>query len=77
MRVGGTNCDAETKRAFDELGARAEVVHFNEIVKNRNNLWTTMLLFFRADSRTATTSGWSHLGNRNTNKTSKRPETVR
>jgi phosphoribosylformylglycinamidine synthase I len=35
MRVGGTNCDAETKRAFDELGVRAEVVHLNEIVKKR------------------------------------------
>ncbi|MGD9130006.1 MAG: phosphoribosylformylglycinamidine synthase I [Candidatus Bathyarchaeota archaeon] len=33
MRVGGTNCDAETKHAFDELGARADVLHFNEIVK--------------------------------------------
>ena len=33
MRVGGTNCDAETKRAFDELGAKADVLHFNEVVK--------------------------------------------
>ena len=33
MRVGGTNCDAETKRAFDDLGAKADVFHFNEVVK--------------------------------------------
>jgi phosphoribosylformylglycinamidine synthase I len=33
VRVGGTNCDAETKRAFDELGVKAEVVHLNELVK--------------------------------------------
>ncbi len=33
MRVGGTNCDAETKRAFEELGAKADVLHFKEIVK--------------------------------------------
>ena len=24
MRVGGTNCDAETQRAFQELGVQAE-----------------------------------------------------
>jgi phosphoribosylformylglycinamidine synthase subunit PurQ / glutaminase len=36
MRVGGTNCDAETKRAFEELGAKAEVLHFNEAVKRHN-----------------------------------------
>jgi phosphoribosylformylglycinamidine synthase I len=34
LRVGGTNCDAETKRAFDEQGVKAEVVHLNELVKN-------------------------------------------
>lgn len=33
MRVGGTNCDAETKRAFNDLGVRAEIFHMNEIVK--------------------------------------------
>lgn len=31
IRVGGTNCDAETKRAFDDLGVSAEIVHLNEI----------------------------------------------
>ena len=45
MRVGGTNCDAETKRAFDELGALAEVVHLNEMVKNRNLLDYHVLVF--------------------------------
>jgi len=33
LRVGGTNCDAETKRAFTELGVKAEVYHINQIVK--------------------------------------------
>ncbi len=37
MRVGGTNCDAETKRAFEGLGVKAEVVHLNQLV-NRKNL---------------------------------------
>jgi len=45
MRVGGTNCDGETKRAFDELGARAEVLHLNELVKSRNLLDYNALVF--------------------------------
>jgi phosphoribosylformylglycinamidine synthase len=38
LRVGGTNCDAETKRAFEELGVQAEILHINEVVKRRNLL---------------------------------------
>ncbi|HSQ53329.1 MAG TPA: phosphoribosylformylglycinamidine synthase subunit PurQ, partial [Acidobacteriota bacterium] len=45
MRVGGTNCDAETKQAFDELGARAEVLHFNEVIKKRNLQDYNVLVF--------------------------------
>jgi phosphoribosylformylglycinamidine synthase I len=45
MRVAGTNCDAETKRAFDDLGVKAKVVHSNEIVKKRNLLDYSALIF--------------------------------
>jgi phosphoribosylformylglycinamidine synthase len=45
LRVGGTNCDAETKRAFQDLGAQAEIVHVNEIVKRRNLLEYHVLVF--------------------------------
>ena len=38
LRVGGTNCDAETKRSFKELGVKAEILHINEMVKRRNLL---------------------------------------
>lgn len=38
LRVGGTNCDAETKRAFQKSGMKAEVVHFNQLVKQRGLL---------------------------------------
>ncbi|MFQ5710386.1 MAG: phosphoribosylformylglycinamidine synthase subunit PurQ [Candidatus Geothermarchaeales archaeon] len=38
LRVEGTNCDAETKRALEDLGVRAEVVHINEVVKRKNLL---------------------------------------
>ncbi|MEM2431257.1 MAG: phosphoribosylformylglycinamidine synthase subunit PurQ [Candidatus Bathyarchaeia archaeon] len=36
IRVGGTNCDAETKRAFEDLGAKASIQHLNEISRKRN-----------------------------------------
>jgi len=45
MRVGGTNCDAETKRAFDDLGVKAEIVHLNEMVKRGNLLDYSTLVF--------------------------------
>ena len=38
LRVGGTNCDAETKRAFKDSGMKAEVVHFNQLAKQQNLL---------------------------------------
>jgi phosphoribosylformylglycinamidine synthase len=44
MRVG-TNCDAETQRAFQELGVQAESVHVNELVKRRNLLDYSVLVF--------------------------------
>jgi phosphoribosylformylglycinamidine synthase len=45
LRVGGTNCDAETNRSFEELGVQAEVVHVNELVKRRNMLEYSALVF--------------------------------
>ncbi len=36
LRVGGTNCDAETCRAFTDLGVKAETVHMNDMVESRN-----------------------------------------
>jgi len=45
MRVGGTNCDSETQRAFQELGTRADVLHVNELVKGRNLLDYHLIVF--------------------------------
>lgn len=45
MRVGGTNCDAETQRAFQELGVQVETLHVNELV-NRGNLLDYNVLVF-------------------------------
>lgn len=45
LRAGGTNCDAETERAFHELGAQAETRHLNEVVKQQNLLDYHVLVF--------------------------------
>ena len=45
LRVGGTNCDSETQRAFQELGVQAETLHLNELVK-RGNLMDYQALVF-------------------------------
>jgi phosphoribosylformylglycinamidine synthase len=44
LRVGGTNCDAETARALQELGTQAEIKHINELVKQGNLLDYNMLV---------------------------------
>jgi phosphoribosylformylglycinamidine synthase I len=45
LRVGGTNCDAETKRSFEELGAKTEILLANEIVRRRNLFEYDALVF--------------------------------
>lgn len=35
LRVGGTNCDRETKRALEQQGVGAEVVHLRRLLKER------------------------------------------
>jgi len=45
LRVGGTNCDAETRRSFQELGVQAEVVHANELAKHASLLDYSALVF--------------------------------
>ena len=45
LRVGGTNCDAETKRSVEELGVQTEIVHVKEMVKRRNLMEYSALVF--------------------------------
>jgi phosphoribosylformylglycinamidine synthase I len=45
MRVGGTNCDQETERAFRELGLQTEILHLNEVVKRKNLMDYHVLVF--------------------------------
>jgi phosphoribosylformylglycinamidine synthase I len=44
LRVGGTNCDEETKRALQESGMKAEVAHFNHLAKQQQLLNYNMLV---------------------------------
>jgi len=45
MRTGGTNCDQETQRAFQEIGVPAETLHVNDLIKRRNLLDYQILVF--------------------------------
>jgi phosphoribosylformylglycinamidine synthase len=36
LRVGGTNCDLEAQRAFQDLGVKSETLHLNEVIRKRN-----------------------------------------
>lgn len=45
LRVGGTNCDSETKRAFEELNVQADILHANDVGKRRNLLEYHVLVF--------------------------------
>ena len=45
LRVGGTNCDAETRRSFEEFGVHAEVVHANVVAKRESLLEYNALVF--------------------------------
>jgi len=38
LRTAGTNCDAETAFAFNAVGAKAELVHINELLRKEKDL---------------------------------------
>ena len=45
LRVAGTNCDAETKRAFEDLGVNAEIIHFSRLVREKSLFDYSALVF--------------------------------
>ncbi|MDR0470909.1 MAG: phosphoribosylformylglycinamidine synthase subunit PurQ [Nitrososphaerota archaeon] len=45
LRAGGTNCDAETQRAFEELGTQPHTLQVSELIKQRNLLDYDVLVF--------------------------------
>ncbi|MDD5356193.1 MAG: phosphoribosylformylglycinamidine synthase I [Candidatus Omnitrophica bacterium] len=38
LRTAGTNCDKETKFAFESVGAEADLVHINEVVSGKRRI---------------------------------------
>lgn len=38
LRACGTNCDIETKNAFEFVGVRAEIVHINELISGKKRI---------------------------------------
>lgn len=38
LRAGGTNCDNETRHAFERAGAQAELVHVNRVIRREVRL---------------------------------------
>ncbi|MCP4650205.1 MAG: phosphoribosylformylglycinamidine synthase I [PVC group bacterium] len=46
IRTAGTNCDAETKIAFELLGAKVKLVHVNELVKNKKMISEHQIIAF-------------------------------
>ena len=45
LRVAGTNCDAETKRTFEDLGVNAEIIHLSRLVKEKSLFDYSALVF--------------------------------
>jgi phosphoribosylformylglycinamidine synthase I len=45
LRVGGTNCDAETRRSIRELSVQADIVRVNEMIARRSMFEYDVLVF--------------------------------
>lgn len=45
LRVAGTNCDAETKRTFEDLGVKADILHLSRLVKEKSLFDYSALVF--------------------------------
>ncbi|MBU4304450.1 MAG: phosphoribosylformylglycinamidine synthase I [Candidatus Omnitrophica bacterium] len=46
VRTAGTNCDQETKVAFEILGAKVELMHVNDLVKSKEKLFNYQIIAF-------------------------------
>ncbi|RKY36948.1 MAG: phosphoribosylformylglycinamidine synthase, partial [Candidatus Omnitrophota bacterium] len=44
LRTAGTNCDQETKTAFEFLGAGVDVLHINNFIKSRYRIYDYQIL---------------------------------
>ncbi|MFH2144510.1 MAG: phosphoribosylformylglycinamidine synthase I [Candidatus Omnitrophota bacterium] len=46
LRTAGTNCDQETKVAFEFLGAKVKLQHVNELVRGRDKMYNYQVIAF-------------------------------
>ncbi|MEE9370472.1 MAG: phosphoribosylformylglycinamidine synthase subunit PurQ, partial [Sedimentisphaerales bacterium] len=46
LRAAGINCDMETEYALESAGAKAERVHINRMIKDKNLLSQYQILVF-------------------------------
>lgn len=46
IRTAGTNCDQETKIAFELLGAKVDLLHINEIMVNKSKIYHYQIIVF-------------------------------
>ncbi len=46
LRTAGTNCDLETKIAFEILEAKAKLLHVNELIKGRDKIYNYQIVVF-------------------------------
>ena len=46
LRTAGTNCDQETKVAFELVGAKVESLHVNELIKNKKKILDYQIIAF-------------------------------
>lgn len=44
LRVGGTNCDAETKAALEDLGTRPEILHLNKLIDGKLTRYDALII---------------------------------
>lgn len=46
----GIGCQVEVVYAFEKAGAEVEIIHFNELLSGKKNLFDSQILDFPADS---------------------------
>jgi phosphoribosylformylglycinamidine synthase len=46
LRTGGTNCDMETQYAFELVGAKVDLVHINQLIRDKRKLQNYSVLVF-------------------------------
>ena len=46
LKEHGTNCEEESKYAFEKAGGKADIVHMEDLIRNKNKLFDYQILMF-------------------------------